>query len=822
MKIIKKTLIAMIICIMLLFVEITISNKINANATWETISFESTNLGYGVTLDKYYGESTSSFNQTTQKDGRTQYIYTANVPADSKAKVVQWSIAGVENSWGSRTLENIAKNYEEKHPNEKVLIATNNWLSDTQANNRGELDGVQISDGISYRVSDKQGTIDNPTFAHGYIPRDNFLGFDASGKTAYFTDDWNNGANYTDYLALSFYNGSDEERNDLNIKIDKINEEPAEGELAIYFKNYNGNKISFDNATIYQMKGKTIIHDNAPQTDGGVERDICAMGSFVNKVDKLDFDWSTAFPYVYYFVSKNKTFDELDLTDKTLLAQYELLNEFTNVVGATTYYCRIVRDGETYPGSFGNWNEINCEVHPRTVFVIKEDGSFALSVIDGRQTGMNGMDYEDMANFYKTMYNGYNVFNYDGGGSSCMIVRNQKNSFDIVNSPSDGHERLVTNATMVVVEKEPFTISQENICYNKIEMQLTDVDDNVENIYAFINGEKKTFVDNKVTFKNPDPNSTYNAQISYKLKNDEKEIIATNFMVRTSDVPPTIDYYYFRAIKQTSFKIDLTINNNHNNFYQAIIEVNNKKYYITDLDSITEITDLTYNKTYEVVITVVSLNGTKDMYQEEFIYSVKTADLTTSDNFTIKINQEYLLVNEETDLEINYKPVKASTTLSYSSSNEEVIVISEEGKIKALKEGTSTITVVSTEGLMATVDIKVLTYPPLETIAISLPVDTIKVGETIQATCTLTPTKANPKVTYTSSNEEVATVNEEGLITGCSKGKSIITVTASDGTESVVVINVEKGKGCQKKTLSELIILTLTCSIIIYLIRKKK
>ena len=52
-----------------------------------------------------------------------------------------------------------------------------------------------------------------------------------------------------------------------------------------------------------------------------------------------------------------------------------------------------------------------------------------------------------MANFYKTMYNAYNVFNYDGVGSSCMIVAYKDGDFDIVNNPSDGYERRVANAT---------------------------------------------------------------------------------------------------------------------------------------------------------------------------------------------------------------------------------------------------------------------------------------------------------------------------------------------------------------------------------------
>ena len=79
-------------------------------------------------------------------------------------------------------------------------------------------------------------------------------------------------------------------------------------------------------------------------------------------VDEIDI--TNSLPDNYYFVSKNKDFNNLNLEGKTVVAQYEFKDELKNAYSATTYYYRIVRDGEVYPGSFGNWDEINCEVHP--------------------------------------------------------------------------------------------------------------------------------------------------------------------------------------------------------------------------------------------------------------------------------------------------------------------------------------------------------------------------------------------------------------------------------------------------------------------------
>ena len=73
------------------------------------------------------------------------------------------------------------------------------------------------------------------------------------------------------------------------------------------------------------------------------------------------------------------------------------------------------------------------------------------------------------------------------------------------------------------------------------------------------------------------------------------------------------------------------------------------------------------------------------------------------------------------------------------------------------------------------------TTVPLESISI---VSTLKVtsGETAQLEVTYTPTNAtNKNVTWGSSNGEIATVDETGLVTAVSDGNCVITCTSEDG-----------------------------------------
>ena len=61
----------------------------------------------------------------------------------------------------------------------------------------------------------------------------------------------------------------------------------------------------------------------------------------------------------------------------------------------------------------------------------------------------------------------------------------------------------------------------------------------------------------------------------------------------------------------------------------------------------------------------------------------------------------------------------------------------------------------------------------------------VTVGKTTTLVATVSPENANNKaVTWKSDNEEVATVNENGKVTGISKGKAKITVTTEDGNHT--------------------------------------
>ncbi|MDH5313843.1 MAG: phosphodiester glycosidase family protein [Actinomycetota bacterium] len=85
-----------------------------------------------------------------------------------------------------------------------------------------------------------------------------------------------------------------------------------------------------------------------------------------------------------------------------------------------------------------------CRRNPRTAVGIKADGTVVLVVVDGRSTVSRGMTLVELAQFMKAE-GVVTALNLDGGGSSTMVVRGS-----VVNRPSDGKERAIANALMIL------------------------------------------------------------------------------------------------------------------------------------------------------------------------------------------------------------------------------------------------------------------------------------------------------------------------------------------------------------------------------------
>ena len=91
-----------------------------------------------------------------------------------------------------------------------------------------------------------------------------------------------------------------------------------------------------------------------------------------------------------------------------------------------------------------------CGPQPRTGVGVTSSGKILLVVVDGRQPRWSlGPTSTEFAQIMADL-GAVTALNLDGGGSSEMVVEGE-----VVNRPSDGHERSITNAILVLPGPDP-------------------------------------------------------------------------------------------------------------------------------------------------------------------------------------------------------------------------------------------------------------------------------------------------------------------------------------------------------------------------------
>lgn len=155
---------------------------------------------------------------------------------------------------------------------------------------------------------------------------------------------------------------------------------------------------------------------------------------------------------------------------------------------------------------------------------------------------------------------------------------------------------------------------------------------------------------------------------------------------------------------------------------------------------------------------------------------------------TLKFNEETLTIEVGEELNLPYEILPINSNIKYltwNSSNMEVANVNN-GVIKGIKEGNTTITLTSLNGVSDYVNVTVIPKQiPVESVNISCNNINLKIGETTQVSHQIHPINAtNQEVKYTSSNPDVATVDANGLVTTKKGGLAIITVTTMDGNKT--------------------------------------
>lgn len=418
----KKTLTSLtVVIVFILLMTITISaftSSVLSNPTY------STNIN-GI---KYVEKSTT-------ENSSKQYIFYGEYNTTAEDAEYEWVVHSIRDGSNTTlsTVMDIAKDYEAT-TGRKVMLATNgDYFYATGAN----VDSY-VNNGI--------------VVTQGNMANKNCIGFDNNGKVVV-------GRMTEVDTRLVIYDENDQPQ---FFEIDKFNQQPASGEIAVY--NTAGTytvtnagamivKSDSSNLTTYPVWGSDYT-----MTVAGVQ----SSKTFTLKTGQFAVVYTDAHNDIF---GKHVYGDPVDLVE---------------IPAGDFAGCTWVLGG--YDALVNNYTvNTNCHTDnsgsaaaPRTFIGFKEDGTGFLCVVDGRQSGHSiGITVNQEAQLASVLGAKY-ALELDGGGSSTMIVR-INDVLTLRNSPSDGSMRKVSNAIMLV-EKPKEEEHEHSFVNGSCECGATDPD----------------------------------------------------------------------------------------------------------------------------------------------------------------------------------------------------------------------------------------------------------------------------------------------------------------------------------------------------------
>ena len=151
------------------------------------------------------------------------------------------------------------------------------------------------------------------------------------------------------------------------------------------------------------------------------------------------------------------------------------------------------------------------------------------------------------------------------------------------------------------------------------------------------------------------------------------------------------------------------------------------------------------------------------------------------EKITLSLDKTTINKGERIKIKVNISPEDAvDKTLKYSSDNTNIATVSSDGYIQGISSGSAKITAKASNGVTGTINIKV--YSPVADIITSTDNIVLQIEETYKINATVVPDDAdNKKILYNSENTAIATVDEQGIVTGKTEGETTINVTSEEG-----------------------------------------
>ena len=175
------------------------------------------------------------------------------------------------------------------------------------------------------------------------------------------------------------------------------------------------------------------------------------------------------------------------------------------------------------------------------------------------------------------------------------------------------------------------------------------------------------------------------------------------------------------------------------------------------------------------VITVTTADGNKTAQCTVTVSGIDAESVSFTGPDSVKIG-------ELIDLDPVFVPENTTNrNVEWLTSDSSIAVVDEDGVVKGIKAGTVTITMTAEEsGLSYAKEITVI--QPVKKITLSSSEEILLVDDSMQLEAEVLPEDAsNKNIVWSSDHEEIASVDEDGMVYALQEGKAVITAASEDG-----------------------------------------
>ena len=163
-----------------------------------------------------------------------------------------------------------------------------------------------------------------------------------------------------------------------------------------------------------------------------------------------------------------------------------------------------------------------------------------------------------------------------------------------------------------------------------------------------------------------------------------------------------------------------------------------------------------------------------------------------------------LSVKKSLQLQVSVQPKTVKNKkVTLAVDNEEVVRV-KGNTVSGLKTGETVLTIASVQDPSATVQYRIVVVQPVTRITLTAPAKNVAIGGTLALTPAVTPDDATKKeIIWSSATEQLATVDENGVVTGLKRGTARIVATAADGSKIRTNISIQVTQSPEEITLDK-------------------